>query len=117
VLGRLGGEHINLTGNYQWKGTKLAQGKFRLSVLQPILNVLHRPFSEATSDKSNHEKPQTHRPAVRSGPLYGAHALPSGKARLAKFDRILDKAPPTFSAAQLRVFLRALVNIAASPMT
>jgi ParB family chromosome partitioning protein len=37
--------------------------------------------------------------------------LPSGKARLAKFDRILDKAPPTFSAAQLRVFLRALVNI------
>jgi ParB family chromosome partitioning protein len=33
------------------------------------------------------------------------------KARLAKFDRILDKAPATFSAAQLRVFLRALVNI------
>jgi ParB family chromosome partitioning protein len=33
------------------------------------------------------------------------------KARLAKFDRILDEAPATFSAAQLRVFLRALVNI------
>jgi ParB family chromosome partitioning protein len=34
------------------------------------------------------------------------------KARVSKFDRILDKAPATFSAAQLRVFLRALVNIA-----
>ena len=33
------------------------------------------------------------------------------KARLLKFDRILDKAPAMFSAAQLRVFLRALVNI------
>jgi ParB family chromosome partitioning protein len=33
------------------------------------------------------------------------------KARLGKFDRILDKAPATFSAAQLRVFLRALVHI------
>ena len=28
-----------------------------------------------------------------------------------KFDRILDNAPAMFSAAQLRVFLRALVNI------
>jgi ParB family chromosome partitioning protein len=33
------------------------------------------------------------------------------KARLARFDRILDKAPATFSATQLRVFLRALVNL------
>jgi ParB family transcriptional regulator, chromosome partitioning protein len=33
------------------------------------------------------------------------------KARLSKFDRILDKAPAMFSAAQLRVFLRALVAI------
>jgi ParB family chromosome partitioning protein len=33
------------------------------------------------------------------------------KARVSKFDRILDKAPAMFSAAQLRVFLRALVNI------
>jgi ParB family chromosome partitioning protein len=33
------------------------------------------------------------------------------KARLVKFDRILDKAPAMFSAAQLRVFLRALVNL------
>jgi ParB family chromosome partitioning protein len=33
------------------------------------------------------------------------------KARLAKFDSILDKAPAMFTAAQLRVFLRALVNI------
>ncbi len=33
------------------------------------------------------------------------------KARVSKFDRIIDKAPAMFSAAQLRVFLRALVNI------
>jgi ParB family chromosome partitioning protein len=33
------------------------------------------------------------------------------KARLAKFDGILEKAPAMFTAAQLRVFLRALVNI------
>ena len=33
------------------------------------------------------------------------------KARVSKFDRILDKAPSMFSAAQLRVFLRALVTI------
>jgi ParB family chromosome partitioning protein len=33
------------------------------------------------------------------------------KARVSKFDRILDKAPAMFSTAQLRVFLRALVNI------
>jgi ParB family transcriptional regulator, chromosome partitioning protein len=33
------------------------------------------------------------------------------KARISKFDRILDMAPAMFSAAQLRVFLRALVNI------
>jgi ParB family chromosome partitioning protein len=33
------------------------------------------------------------------------------KARVSKFDRILEKAPAMFSAAQLRVFLRALVNI------
>jgi ParB family transcriptional regulator, chromosome partitioning protein len=32
-------------------------------------------------------------------------------ARVSKFDRILDKAPAMFSAAQLRVFLRALVTI------
>jgi ParB family chromosome partitioning protein len=31
--------------------------------------------------------------------------------RISKFDRILDKAPAMFSAAQLRVFLRVLVNI------
>jgi ParB family chromosome partitioning protein len=34
------------------------------------------------------------------------------KARVSKFDRIIDKAPAMFSAALLRVFLRALVNIA-----
>jgi TnpA family transposase len=28
-LSPLGWEHINLTGDYQWKGTRLAQGKFR----------------------------------------------------------------------------------------
>jgi ParB family chromosome partitioning protein len=33
------------------------------------------------------------------------------KARVSKFDRIIDKPPAMFSAAQLRVFLRALVNI------
>jgi hypothetical protein len=33
------------------------------------------------------------------------------KARTGKFDRILEKAPAMFSAAQLRVFLRALVNL------
>ena len=33
------------------------------------------------------------------------------KARVSKFDRILEKAPAMFSAAQLRVFLRALVTI------
>ncbi len=33
------------------------------------------------------------------------------KSRVSKFDRILDKAPAMFSAAQLRVFLRALVTI------
>jgi ParB family chromosome partitioning protein len=33
------------------------------------------------------------------------------KARLATFDRILASAPPIFSAAQLRVFLSALVNL------
>jgi ParB family chromosome partitioning protein len=33
------------------------------------------------------------------------------KARISKFDRILEMAPAMFSAAQLRVFLRALVNI------
>src|SRR5580698_11616233 len=33
------------------------------------------------------------------------------KARVSKFDRILDKAPAMFSAAQLRVFLCALVTI------
>jgi ParB family chromosome partitioning protein len=33
------------------------------------------------------------------------------KARISKFERILDKAPAMFSAAQWRVFLRALVNI------
>ena len=33
------------------------------------------------------------------------------KAREATFDRILENAPPMFTAAQLRVFLRALVNL------
>jgi ParB family chromosome partitioning protein len=33
------------------------------------------------------------------------------KARVSKFDRILDNAPAMFSAAQLRVFLRALATI------
>ena len=33
------------------------------------------------------------------------------KARLSTFDRILASAPPVFSAAQLRVFLAALVNL------
>jgi ParB family transcriptional regulator, chromosome partitioning protein len=33
------------------------------------------------------------------------------KARNAKFERILENAPIMFSAAQLRVFLRALVNV------
>jgi ParB family chromosome partitioning protein len=33
------------------------------------------------------------------------------KARLAKFYSILDKAPAMFTAAQLRVFLRALINL------
>jgi ParB family chromosome partitioning protein len=33
------------------------------------------------------------------------------KARLATFDRILASAPPLFSAAQLRMFLAALVNL------
>jgi ParB family transcriptional regulator, chromosome partitioning protein len=33
------------------------------------------------------------------------------KARNAKFDRILENAPAMFSATQLRVFLRALVNL------
>jgi hypothetical protein len=33
------------------------------------------------------------------------------KARVSKFERILDKAPAMFSAAQLRVVLRALVSI------
>ena len=33
------------------------------------------------------------------------------KTRVSKFDRILEKAPAMFSAAQLRVFLRALVNV------
>jgi ParB family chromosome partitioning protein len=33
------------------------------------------------------------------------------KARLATFERILASAPPVFSAAQLRVFLAALVNL------
>jgi ParB family chromosome partitioning protein len=33
------------------------------------------------------------------------------KARQATFDRILENAPPMFTAAQLRVFLRALCNL------
>jgi hypothetical protein len=33
------------------------------------------------------------------------------KARQATFERILENAPPMFTAAQLRVFLRALVNL------
>jgi len=33
------------------------------------------------------------------------------KAREATFNRILENAPPMFNAAQLRVFLRALVNL------
>jgi ParB family chromosome partitioning protein len=33
------------------------------------------------------------------------------KAREATFERILENAPPTFHPAQLRVFLRALVNL------
>jgi ParB family chromosome partitioning protein len=33
------------------------------------------------------------------------------KAREATFNRILDNAPPTFTVVQLRVFLRALVNL------
>ena len=33
------------------------------------------------------------------------------KARVSKFDRIVEKAPAMFSATQLRVFLRALVTI------
>jgi ParB family transcriptional regulator, chromosome partitioning protein len=33
------------------------------------------------------------------------------KARVSKFDRILEKAPAMFSATQLRVFLRALATI------
>jgi Tn3 transposase DDE domain len=28
-LSPLGWEHINLTGDYQWRGMRLAQGKFR----------------------------------------------------------------------------------------
>ncbi len=33
------------------------------------------------------------------------------KARTASFERILDNAPAIFSAAQLRMFLRALINL------
>ena len=33
------------------------------------------------------------------------------KARNAKFERILENSPPMFSATQLRVFVRALVNL------
>ena len=38
------------------------------------------------------------------------------KARNAKFDRILENAPAMFTAAQLRVFLRALVNLDPTPL-
>jgi hypothetical protein len=44
----------------------------------------------------------------------GSRTRPQGKlqkARNAKFDRILENAPAMFSAAQLRVFLRAHVNL------
>jgi len=59
----------------------------------------------AEERKQQFEQEQTEREAER------ARREKLHKARVSTFDRILDKAPALFSAAQLRVFLRALVNL------
>ncbi len=39
-LSPLGWEHINLTGDYQWQGKRLAQGRFRpLRIPNPAIAV------------------------------------------------------------------------------
>jgi ParB family chromosome partitioning protein len=59
----------------------------------------------AEERKQQFEQEQTEREAER------ARREKLHKARISTFDRILDKAPAMFCAAQLRVFLRALVNL------
>ncbi|MDW5266826.1 MULTISPECIES: hypothetical protein [Acidobacteriaceae] len=59
----------------------------------------------AEERKQQFEQEQTEREAERD------RREKLHKARVSAFDRILDKAPAMFSAAQLRVFLRALVTL------
>jgi hypothetical protein len=47
-LSPLGWEHINLTGDYQWRGKRLAQGRFRPLRIPTPLSVLYCPFSDGT---------------------------------------------------------------------
>ena len=57
------------------------------------------------------EKPGRRRNGAKECEAERARREKLQKARLARFDRILDKAPVTFSAKQLKVFLHALVNL------
>jgi ParB family transcriptional regulator, chromosome partitioning protein len=59
----------------------------------------------AEERKQQFEQEQTEREAER------ARREKLHKARISTFDRILDKSPAMFNAAQLRVFLRALVTL------
>jgi hypothetical protein len=47
-LSPLGREHINLTGDYQRRGKRLAQGRFRPLRIPTPLSVLYCPFSDGT---------------------------------------------------------------------
>ena len=69
------------------------------------LRDLHLPDVGAEERKQQFEREQKEHEAER------ARREKLHKARVSTFDRILDKAPAMFSAAQLRVFLRALVTI------
>jgi ParB family chromosome partitioning protein len=60
---------------------------------------------KAEERKQQFEREQKEREAER------ARREKLHKARVSKFDRIIEKAPAMFGAAQLRIFLRALVTI------
>ncbi|WP_158941680.1 hypothetical protein [Granulicella sp. S190] len=60
---------------------------------------------EAEEGKQQFERGEKEREVAR------AHREKQLKARVSKFDRILESAPTIFSAPQLKVFLRVLVTI------
>lgn len=71
----------------------------------------HRKEYEQEQERRAEERRQQFQREQKEQETERARREKLHKARISKFDRILEKAPAMFSAAQLRVFLRALVNI------